>query len=234
MDSDPLDNSHFEGGRDACMWTGVKTPIRGNKDAQIFKDSEARIALDPEAQIAQYPEAQDPKFLTKELMHKMDSKEFRNARHPSIKVVEVNISTCNYNSIIKILRQYFRKYVPFSSIPLLRVRFFGTSQELSFDGIAALSNGYLLAIDKDGTLLEFGELDKNNKKQRFIDSHFIGFAESYPKMNKGVEGLEGLIGLDVGYHELQGAIDKIINEYKDWEDVKTYCLRIKSPFTHNI
>ena len=40
------------------MWTGVMTPIRGNKDAQIFKDSEARIALDPEAQIAQYPEAQ--------------------------------------------------------------------------------------------------------------------------------------------------------------------------------
>ncbi|GJZ32864.1 hypothetical protein Tco_0578300 [Tanacetum coccineum] len=132
----------------------------------------------------------------------------------------MNLLSEDYDEFIDKLRPYFNEYVPEESIPYLKIQFITTltPQPKHLEGSVLHSNAYLHAINNE-YLLEFGIL--------------------------GIEGLNGIISLSVGYNELKNAIEKILIEahsptpdslktYEGWKsvdegDVLELCLHDQSP-----
>ncbi|GKD13747.1 hypothetical protein Tco_1198154 [Tanacetum coccineum] len=159
----------------------------------------------------------------------------QDTNHKLIKIVKFNLLTEDYDEFIDKLRRYFNTYKPLESIPLLKIQFIITTlppQAKPLEGIVLRSNGYLHAIN-NGVLLEFGELDK--EKPHFLGSKFLGFTEKYPSMSEGIEGVNGIEGLSVGFNELKDAVEKILiepniptsdNKKKPYERLKVSLLTI--------
>ncbi|GJX78158.1 hypothetical protein Tco_0324969 [Tanacetum coccineum] len=155
----------------------------------------------------------------------------------------MNLLSEDYDEFIDKLRPYFNEYVPEESIPYLKIQFITTltPQPKHLEGSVLHSNAYLHAINNE-YLLEFGIPGKDNS--RFLGSEFLGFTHSYTSISEGIEGLNGIISLSVGYNELKNAIEKILIEahcptpdsmktYEGWKsvdegDVLELCLHDQS------